>query len=241
MAPQTSLGNILIIDEDEAITDLLLLNLRSEGYNVVVERRTDRVNIRDLRDYHLILIDGASQEPSGFQLIEQIKSSHAGEHLGIIFYSNYKSERTLIDALNAGADDCICKPFSLREMLARIRAVMRRWAYSRDPRTPEERGDIVNIGAMRIDTSRKTVTIKEEFVNLSNTEFAILELLLRNAYTYTSRIEIFKKVWPDGTGANERIVDTNISRMRRKLGGLGSCIANRQGLGYMLITDEKTA
>lgn len=241
MAPQASLGNILIIDEEEAITDLLSLNLRSEGYHVVIKKHTCDVDLSELRDYQLLLIDCSRQSPTGLSLIEQIRKTRAGSTLGLIFYSRYDSERTLIDALNAGADDCICKPFSLREMLARIKAVMRRWAHSGMNRNVTDRDDIVHIGNMRIDTVRKTVTIEDEFVNLSNTEFAILELLLRNANTYTSRIEIFRKIWPDGTGANERIVDTNISRMRRKLGDFGNCISNRQGLGYMLVTQIKTA
>ncbi len=235
------LGKILIIDEDEAITDLLTLNLCTEGYNVTVMGKTSEVDLRDLHGFNLLLIDCARQEPSGISLIKTIKQSPEGDSLGVIYYSQYDSERTLVDVLNAGADDCICKPFSLREMLARINAVMRRWARSGMTRAAEKRRDIVHIGALCINTSHKTVTIDDEPVNLSNTEFAILELLVRNANTYTSRIEIFRKIWPEGTGANERIVDTNISRMRRKLGDLGSCIANRQGLGYILVTDDKQA
>ncbi len=87
---------------------------------------------------------------------------------------------------------------------------------------------------MRVDLSARRAFIDDEALNLSNTEYAILELLLRNANTYTPRIEIFKSVWPDGLGANERIVDTNISRLRRKLGSIGSCIVNRSGQGYMI-------
>lgn len=241
MAPQTSLGNILIVDDEEAITDLLSLNLRSEGYNVAVISRTSEVDLRELRSFHLVIVDGKNQDFTGLSLIKKIKESPVGDMLGIIYCSRIDNERILIDALNAGADDCMRKPFSLRELLARIKAVMRRWTVSRTSRTPEERGDVTRIGSMRIDTSRKTVTIEEEFVNLSNTEFAILELLLRNANTYTSRIEIFKKIWPDGVEANERVVDTNISRLRRKLGDAGSCISNRQGLGYMIVTDNKSA
>jgi len=233
------LGKILIIDEDEAITDLLTLNLCTEGYNVTVIGKTSEVNLRDLHGFNLLLIDCARQEPSGISLIKTIKQSPEGDSLGVIYYSQYDSERTLVDVLNAGADDCICKPFSLREMLARINAVMRRWARTSMAHAAEKRREIVRIGALCINTSRKTVTIEDEFINISTTEFAILELLVRNANTYTSRIEIFRKIWPEGTGANERIVDTNISRMRRKLGEFGSCIANRQGLGYILVTDDK--
>lgn len=230
MQSQSSLGNILVIDDDTAITDLLLLNLRSEGYNVFVKSRTADVTPADLRDIHLIIIDAAHQTPSGFSFIANLKSTPAGQRTGVIFFSKYESERTLIEALDAGADDSLCKPFSLREMLARIRAVMRRRCRAATP-VPES---VVMLGDMRIDLTRKAVTINNEFVNLSNTEYAILELLIHNANTYTSRIEIFRKIWPDGAGANERIVDTNISRLRRKLGSLGSCIVNRTGLGYMI-------
>ena len=230
MQSQATLGNILVIDDDTAITDLLQLNLRSEGSNVFVKARTADVTPADLRDIHLLIIDAARQTPSGFSFISELKSTPAGLRTGVIFFSEYESERTLIEALDAGADDSICKPFSLREMLARIRAVMRRRCRAAAP-APES---VVMVGDMRVDFNRKAVTIDNEFVNLSNTEYAILELLIHNANTYTSRIEIFRRIWPDGTGANERIVDTNISRLRRKLGDLGSCIVNRSGLGYMI-------
>lgn len=230
MQSQATLGNILVIDDDTAITDLLQLNLCSEGYNVLVKVHTADVRESDLRDIHLVLVDAARQNPSGFQFISALKSTPAGLRIGVIFFSEYESERTLIDALDAGADDSVCKPFSLREMLARIRAVMRRRCRAAVPASEP----VMTLGDMRVDFARKSVTIDNEFVNLSNTEYAILELLLHNANTYTSRIEIFRKIWPDGTGANERIVDTNISRLRRKLGELGSCIVNRSGLGYMI-------
>lgn len=236
MAPLTSLGNILIVDEDVAITDLLQLNLCSEGYNVTVVARTAEVDMRNLRDYHLVLVDCVGQQPSGLEFIKQVKNSRTGDCTGVIYYSEYGSERTIIEALDAGADDCLRKPFSLREMLARIRAVMRRRARNFTAHASEENDNVVTIENMNIDLTRRNVTIDGENINLSNTEFSILELLLRNANTYTSRIEIFRKVWPDGTGANERIVDTNISRLRRKLGSMASCIANRQGLGYMIVT-----
>ena len=127
MAPQTSLGNILIVDDEEAITDLLSLNLRSEGYNVAVISRTSEVDLRELRSFHLVIVDGKNQDFTGLSLIKKIKESPVGDMLGIIYCSRIDNERILIDALNAGADDCMRKPFSLRELLARIKAVMRRW------------------------------------------------------------------------------------------------------------------
>ena len=231
MSSQASLGNILIIDDDQHTTDLLSLNLRSEGYNVTVKAHTSDVEFSRLRGTHLIIIDAARQCPDGLQFIRTVKEQPVGVGIGIIYFSEFDSDRILIDALDAGADDSICKPFSLREMMARIRAVMRRCGRVA---APAPRANVVNIENMRIDLTRKTVTIDNEFVNLSNTEYAILELLLHNRGTYTSRIEIFRNVWPDGAGANERIVDTNISRLRRKLGNLSSVIGSRTGLGYII-------
>lgn len=240
MTPQTSLGNILIVDHDPVISNLLEVNLRGEGYNVHVKADGNYVDLVDLRNTQLVLIDCAEQQPNGYEIIAKIKSSSYGERIGVIYCSAYTSENDLVKALDAGADDCVRKPFSLRELMARVRSVMRRRARMMAAAKAHEI-DVVRLGDMRIDLHRKSVTIGEEFVNLSNTEFAILELLIRNANTYTSRIEIFRKVWPEGTGANERIVDTNISRLRRKLGDLGSFIANRSGLGYMIQLKERTA
>lgn len=176
------------------------------------------------------MVDCARQEPSGCGLIETLKATPQGAAVGMIYYSEYQNERVLIDALDAGADDSVRKPFSLREMLARVRAVMRR--RRRD--TSVSNANIIKFKTLTVDLQRREALVENVSAGLSNTEFAILEMLLRNTGSYTSRIEIFKSVWPDGIGANERIVDTNISRLRRKLGNLGQCIVNRSGLGYMI-------
>lgn len=239
MPSNPSLGNILIVDDDKAITDLLLLNLKSEGYDVKSVDIVSKLDLRSYPDLHLLIIDASNQQPSGLELIEQLRSTANGDRIGIIYYSKYDTERVLIQALDAGADDALSKPFSLRELMARIRAVLRRRAAIARRSTPAADTDVVRIGDMRIDFVRKAVTIEEEFVNLSNIEFAILALLVRNANTYNSRVEIFRKVWPEGTGANERIVDTNISRLRKKLGHYGELIVNRSGLGYIISTNEK--
>lgn len=236
MSAPSSLGNILIVDDDQTITDLLRLNLTAEGYNVVVRDKTSRVEPQDVLAAQLILIDAAKQDPNGIEFIEKLKTSSAGHSKGVILYSSFDSERTLIAALDAGADDSIGKPFSLRVMMARIRAVMRRRGISASPQNRES--SVFTLNNLRVDLERRHATIDNEFVNLSNTEFAILEMLVRNADTYTSRMEIFRNIWKDSDKANDRIVDTNISRLRSKLGPMGSCIVNRTGLGYMLSTKQ---
>lgn len=230
MYSPASLGNILIVDDDSNIVDLLSVNLKSEGYSVRVIGRTSEVRPDDLRNTHLMLVDGADQEPTGCELIGMLKATPEGAPVGMIYYSEYDSERVLIEALDAGADDSVRKPFSLREILARVRAVMRR----RRAMSSVATANVVRFKNKTVDLQRREVTVGGEPAGLSNTEFAILELLLRNTAGYTSRVEIFKSVWPEGVGVNERIVDTNISRLRRKLGPLGACIVNRSGLGYML-------
>lgn len=234
MSYQASLGNILIIDDDAMITELLSLNLRSEGYNVVVRERAGEASPIEIEEASLIIIDAMEQTPDGIEFVESLKRTPMGERKGVIVYSSFDSERRLIEALDAGADDSIAKPFSLRVMMARIRAVLRRRGISGG--SPASAASVFSLGNLRIDMERRHATIDSEFVNLSNTEFSILEMLVRNADTYTSRMEIFRQVWKNSDKANERIVDTNISRLRSKLGEMGACIVNRTGLGYMLST-----
>lgn len=230
MFSTASLGNILIVDNDRSIVDLLTLNLKSEGYSVKVIDSTAAVTPSDLRDTHLMLVDGSTQSPTGCELIASLKATPQGAGVGMIYYAEFPNERALIEALDAGADDSVRKPFSLREMLARIRAVMRR--RRRDNTSLAT--SIIKFKSLTVDLQRRSAIVAGEDVGLSNTEFSILALLLKNNTCYTSRVEIFRSVWPDGVGANERIVDTNISRLRRKLGPIGACIVNRSGLGYMI-------
>lgn len=240
MSAQASLGNILIVDDDKAITDLLVLNLRSEGYAVETIDDANAVDMKNYPDTQLLLIDASEQIPSGLDTIRRLRQTSAGDRIGIIYYSRYDTESVLIDALDSGADDAICKPFSLRELMARIRAVLRRRAALwRRAAAAAPASDMMNLGDLRIDFERKSVSISDELISLSNTEYSILALLMRNINTYNSRIEIFRTIWTDGAGANERIVDTNISRLRKKLGEYGSYISNRSGLGYIISAEKK--
>lgn len=224
------LGGVLIVDDDRTVAELLSENLRSEGYLVRVIPTTAAVCATDLADMVLMLVDGARQQPTACELIARVRALPGGARLGIIFYSDYDDERAAVDALDAGADDCVCKPFSLRELLARVRAVMRRRQASHSIGADT----VLHYKDLSIDLMRHEVLVGGRPVGLTPTEQTLLELLLRNRDGYTSRGEIFREVWPDGATVNERIVDTNISRLRCKLGELGACIANRTGLGYCL-------
>ena len=229
MSSTPSLGHILIVDDDSNIIDLLQVNLRSEGYAVDVVNEAEKVDLGQLGQTRLVIVDSMNRDFSGMDLIYDLKDDPRTDHIGIILYSNIKSERMVIDALDAGADDYIVKPFSLREMLARIKSILRR-------QTPKAAtGNILTFMELSVDQLTQTVKLDGQPLQLTKIEYAILLLLLRNLDTYVSRIEIHKSVWNDGTaGANERIVDTNISRLRKKLGETGNHIISRTGHGYIL-------
>lgn len=226
-----SLGHILLVDDDSNITSLLQVNLRSEGYSVDVVDNAESVDRTAQDSTSLVIVDAMNQPYSGMDLIYDFKDDPATEHIAIILYSPIKSERMVIDALDAGADDYIVKPFSLRELLARVKSVLRR--HSR-------KATQLSFLNLTLDPTSQTVKIDGAPLALTRTEYAILHLLIKNVDTYVSRIELHHKVWPDtAVGANERIVDTNISRLRKKLGDLGNNLINRSGYGYMLSTSPQ--
>ena len=230
MLSTPSLGHILIVDDDATISELLRVNLKSEGYSVDVVTCAEEVDRSAQGETRLVIVDAMQQPYSGMDLIYDFKDDPQTEHIGIILYSSFKSERMVIDALDAGADDYIVKPFSLREMVARVKSVLRRHT-AREARG----GNLITFQDLTVDLTTQVVKLAGTPLTLSKTEYAILTLLLKNVDNYVSRIEIHRKVWSDDTaGANERIVDTNISRLRKKLGELGNRIVNRSGHGYMI-------
>ena len=137
-------------------------------------------------------------------------------------------------ALDAGADDYIAKPFSLREMIARVRAVMRR----RRP-VAAVSSSVGRFGPLAVDYTTATATMDGRPLNLTPTEYAILAMLMKNRDRHLTRIEIYRSVWASAeSGNNERVVDTNISRLRRKLDTLGPALQNHSGSGYILVDPE---
>lgn len=225
----SSLGHILIVDDDENIAELMLVNLRSEGFTVDRVNTAAEVDLDAMGDIRLVVADSMNAEMTGLDLVYDLKDNPMTEHIAVILYSNIRSERMVIDALDAGADDYVVKPFSLREMIARIKSIIRR--QSRSAHNPAA---CLTFENMTMDVQAQTVKIDDAPVALSKTEYAILYMLLKNMNNFVSRAEIFRRIWPDEAGGNDRIVDTNISRLRKKLGDLGARIINRSGHGYMI-------
>lgn len=219
-------GHILVIDADSNIRELLDVNLRSEGYNVACFPSTEAAGPIDPIDVPLVIIDAMEADFSGIDFIAELKDNPATRGVGVFLCTASRSQSLVIEALDAGADDFIAKPFSLRELLARVKS------YLRD--SADRAAFNVSVMDMSIDLRTHTITKSGMPLSLSKTELQILELLARNLNTYVSRAEIHSKVWNGEAGFNDRIVDTNISRLRKKMGDAGACLVNRTGIGYML-------
>lgn len=231
MPPSANQGNILIVDDDANISELLSVNLKSEGYGVEIISEAENVDRGGLDGIRLVIVDAMQQAYNGMDLIFDLKDDPRTEHIGIILYSPIKSERMVIDALDAGADDYITKPFSLRELIARVKSVLRRHLAVRTQAV----ASTITFQGLTLDFTNQSVKLNGTPVALSKTEYAILALLLKNVDNYVPRKEIHRKVWSEAdAGSNERIVDTNISRLRKKLGELDNHIVNRSGHGYMI-------
>ncbi len=216
----THSGCILVIDADSNIRELLEVNLNSEGYSVRTFATPEDAGEIDPIDVRLVIIDAM-----------ELKDNPATGSIGVFLCAYARPQSLVIEALDAGADDFIAKPFSLRELLARVKSYMRRHYIA--PVAPSA-GINVTVMDLNIDLRSHTITKSGLPLALSNTESRILELLARNVNTYVSRAEIHAKVWNGEAGINDRIVDTNISRLRKKMGDAGGCLVNRTGIGYML-------
>lgn len=235
MSANTFTYLILVVDSDEVISSLLKVNLQTEGYVVDVCDTAESALATHLEKYLLIITE--TELPGkidGWEFMNKIKENNLTNNVPVMFCSSHDSENDIIRGLNAGADDYIVKPFSLREMMARIRSVLRRhrnMAPQATARTIEYRTLILNIDS-------HSLIINGDTVSLSPTEFAILTLLLRSRNKLFSREEIFSAAWPGENMTNPRMIDVNISRLRKKLDTYGSNIVNRSGFGYGFI-DKK--
>lgn len=226
--PQTTPA-ILLVDDDKNITSLLEANLRSEGYRVVSVSQAEEALTLPLESFNLVITEiKLPGEIDGFELLDRMKDDRMTRHIPVVFCTVLDRENDIIAGLNSGADDYVVKPFSLREFMARVRSVLRRhrnFAPVATSRTIEYRTLILNVDS-------RGLIIDGDTISLSPTEFTILTHLLRSRNKLFTREEIFATAWPGEDMNTPRLVDVNISRLRKKLGVYGQNIANRSGLGY---------
>lgn len=218
---------ILVVDDEESLCEILQFNLEVEGYDVDVAYSAEQALAMHPERYALLLLDVMMGEMSGFRMARLLRENPATAHVPIIFCTAKDSEDDTVAGLNLGADDYIAKPFSVREVLARVKSVLRRTQAADAAET-----DAVQFGTLRLDLGRKACTVDAAEVKLTKKEFEILALFLRQRGRIFSREEILRRVWSDEVIVLDRTIDVNITRLRRKIGPYGPHIVTRLGYGY---------
>ena len=230
---------ILVIDDEEAVCEILKFNLEREGYEVdCAYSAEEALDLDNLDSYSLFMVDIMMGELSGFDFANRVRNVTATEETPILFCSALSDEDVVVKGLNIGADDYVTKPFNIGEVLARVRAVLRRTgaAQKRSAADIIEQQSIyesdVTFKGLRIDRNDKECYLDNELVTLTRTEFDILLFFLTHRNRIYSREEIIKNVWGDDVVVTGRTIDTNITRLRKKLGDYDKYIVTRQGFGY---------
>lgn len=221
-------AKILIVDTDSMSSELLQFRFESEGFQAVIISSGEKALESDLSGYSLIIVDLMDQELNGVKFTRMIKCRPDSFNIPVIMLSKKSSEDDVVEGLDAGADDYISKPFSSRELIARVRSVVRR----RRMMSLRRAANAVRVDGLVLDLSAGRVTIDGEPVMLTRTEYLILAMFMRNRNSFFDRSEIRHEAWEDENGVSDRAFDTNISRLRKKLGDYGRNIVNRQGFGY---------
>jgi len=217
---------ILIVDDEEDICEILQFNLESEGFETDVALSAEDAMTKKLKKYNLILLDVMMGKMSGFRLAEKIRKD-MGLTVPIIFLTAKDTENDVVTGFNIGADDYIPKPFSIKEVVVRVKAVMRRSSGEIQHVEP-----VITSGKFKLDTEIKRLLIGDKKIELTRKEFEVMRLLMENEGRIFPREDILSRVWSDDVVVTDRTVDVNITRLRKKLGEYGKCIRNKSGFGY---------
>ena len=243
---------ILVVDDEQDICEILQYNLETEGYEVVTANSAEEALELPLQEYGLILLDVMMDEMSGFQMARKMKDNPATASVPIIFITALDGEDNMVKGLNIGADDYIAKPLSMKEVKARVRAVLRRTfaidhsSLTIDHSLVQKEADANNVQwsmfngqcskicyeGISLDLNAKSATLDGEQLPLTKLEFEILSLLLQHPGKVFSREDLLKYCWPQDVLVLDRTVDVNITRLRKKIGRYGQQIKTRVGYGY---------
>ena len=217
---------ILVVDDEDTICEVIKLNLELEGFTVDTANSAEEVLTKELTDYRLFILDVMMGEMSGFELASHIRQNQGTKNIPIIICTAKDREEDLVEGFNRGIDDYIRKPFSMRELVLRVKSVLRR------TETTPGNDNTISYGDLVLNIERKQCHISGEEVALTKKEFEILRLLLSNHGKIFSREEILDIVWEDDVLVIDRTIDVNINRLRKKIGIYGNDIITKQGFGY---------
>lgn len=231
---------ILVVDDEQDLCDILLFNLRAAGYEASAAGSADEA-LQKIEDsissngtsFDLLLLDVMMPGMSGFQLASRLRHDEPTARLPIIFLTARDTEDDLLRGFSLGADDYVAKPFSVREVMARVAAVL--------SRSQPQRGgaDTLACQGLVMNLTQKTVAVDRADVPLTKTEFELLRLLLGRRGEVLSRQQLLDGAWPHDVVVTDRTVDVTIARLRKKLGPYAACIVARQGFGYCFALNNK--
>lgn len=227
MSAEDKKYNILVVDDEDDLCEIIKFNLETDGYHVEKANSAEEALEMDLPAFDLLLLDVMMGGMSGFTLAQKLKSNPATAHIPIVFLTARDTENDTVTGFNLGADDYISKPFSIREVLVRVRAVLRRT----DERE-HTRPSVLRYQGLEMNLDKKTVTVDGEQVAFTKTEFELLRFLLDERGRVFSRQELIDRIWPKDVLVLDRTVDVNITRLRKKIGRFSKCIVTRLGFGY---------
>lgn len=223
---------ILIVDDEETLCEVLKINLENEGYDVDIAFSAEQALTLDLQQYSLILLDIMMGEISGIKMAKMMKSNVATADIPIIFCTARDSEDDMIMGLNIGADDYIMKPYTIRNVIARVKSVLRRTTSHKNNNNTTEQPRTLQVEGLRLDLEFKRCIVDGVEVKLVKKEFELLVYLVSNRGKILSREQILNHVWSDEVVVLNRTIDVNITRVRSKIGKYGSYIVTRSGFGY---------
>ena len=218
----------MVVDDEQDLCEILKFNLETDGYVVETANSAEEALKMNIESFDLLLLDVMMGGMSGFAMAKKLKADPDTSDIPVVFLTARDTENDTVTGFNLGADDYISKPFSIREVLVRIRAVLRRTAE----RNGEQQSNVLRYQGLELNLDKKTVSIDGEDVPFTKTEFEILHLLLDEKGRVFSRQELIDRIWPKDVLVLDRTVDVNITRLRKKIGKFSKCIVTRLGFGY---------
>lgn len=224
---------ILVVDDEQDLCDILAFNLEAVGFEVDCAYSAEEGLQKDLQTCDLLLLDVMMPGMSGFEMARQLKADQRTAGIPVIFLTARDGEDDVLQGFGIGADDYVKKPFSVREVMARVKAVL-----NRNQTGTQQNGNLTYKGLV-VDNVSKTVTIDGAPVVFTRTEYDLLCLFLQHRGEVFSRQQLLDEVWPKDVIVTERTVDVNITRLRKKLGAYAACIVTRLGFGYTFEEQER--
>lgn len=218
---------ILVVEDEEDLNEILQFNLESEGYLVDTAFSAEEALKKELSVYNLLILDVMMGQISGFSLAQKVRKE-LNLNVSIIFLTARDKENDLLTGFNLGADDYIIKPFSIKELQARVKAVLKRVKSA----PSESSSKLLKVGELTIDLETKRLILGSKKIDLTRKEYEIISLLAKTPGRIFSREEILRRIWASDVIVTDRTVDVNMTRIRRKMEEYGTYIRNKPGFGY---------